>query len=288
MKEKIFPLQPIVLYDQVERPIDWSREFHAPAPLDVEIGFGNGEFLVRTAKENPGRHFVGIEQHWERTYKTLGRIAREDIANVRVLLVDAALAFERLFSPLTIDNIYCLFPCPWPKKRHVSHRLFSREFLRLLNSRLVKKGQLKIVTDFLPYRDWILEQIERTGFSKETKEIQPQYGTKFERKWLEEGQKEFYQLRLIKERHIRVPLKEDVQLRTYSLDNFNAQNFTMEDDRDGEEKVIFKEFLYDGKREKAMVYLVVAEKDLTQHLWVAIAHGSDRWYVCPAEGNRFI
>jgi len=167
-----------------------------------KIGFGMGEFLVRCATDSPNRNFVGLEQHWERIYKTLRRLERSRFAdpgaghpdNIKILRIDARVAFERLFSPRSIDVIYCLFPCPWPKKGHVKHRLFSKKFLRLLNSRLKAKGMIKIVTDFFPYYEWMLTQIPTTGFDAATQTTQPQYGTKFERKWCEEGQKEFFEL----------------------------------------------------------------------------------------------
>ena len=113
----------------MKRPADWSGHFASAQPVDVEIGFGNGDFLVRTAQTQPQRNFVGIEQQWERVYKTLKKVNRSEIDNVRVLLVDAWVALERLFLPRSIERIYCLFPCPWPKKEHAKHRLFSQSFL---------------------------------------------------------------------------------------------------------------------------------------------------------------
>ena len=64
MKAHYLSLQPLLLWQRVVRPIDWAQQFGRQAPVKVEIGFGNGEFLVREAQEHPEHNFVGIEQEW--------------------------------------------------------------------------------------------------------------------------------------------------------------------------------------------------------------------------------
>jgi len=189
-----------VSHYQHKRPIDWSMQFEQSAPLHVEIGFGLGEFMIRCAQENPGCNFVGIERDWKRLKKALNTIGRinavqpacDVIKNIRVIQVDAVIALERLFEPKSIDQIYSLFPCPWPKKRHIKHRLFSKDFFKLLNSRLKDQGSIKIVTDYYPYSVWLHQEAQGQGFDIKTKTIDPQFDTKFERKWCLEGQREFF------------------------------------------------------------------------------------------------
>ena len=139
MKSEYCSFKSLVSPYDLKKPIDWDQQFSRRAPMDVEIGFGMGEVLMRMARKSPRRNFVGIEQHWERICKTLRAMTKEQVAdpaifrNIRVLRVDARVVFERLFAPRSIDAIYCLFPCPWPKKGHVKNRLFANDFLRLLN-----------------------------------------------------------------------------------------------------------------------------------------------------------
>ena len=144
-------------------------------------------FLSAAPLAHPRRDYVGIELNWERICKTLTRITAErqrgKLENVRLLKIDARVAFERLFLPQTIDHIPLPFPCPWPKKGHVKHRLFSNAFLKLMNSRLKQKGRVKIVTDFLPYREWVLGEIDGSGFEAAVNSTEARYDTKFERKW---------------------------------------------------------------------------------------------------------
>lgn len=49
MKKRYLSLRPYIQWQKKEHPLQWVNIFGRKAPLDVEIGFGNGEFLVRQA-----------------------------------------------------------------------------------------------------------------------------------------------------------------------------------------------------------------------------------------------
>ena len=250
---------------------------------------------MRTAQENAQRNFVGIEQEWERIKKALRRIEllskpKEGagiLKNVRLLKGDAVVAFERLFKPATVDKIYCLFPCPWPKKCHVKYRLFSHENLKLMNSRLTDRGEIQMVTDYHPYFDWVLDQLGGAGFDVETETIKPQFNTKFEKKWQEAGQKEFFELRLRKKEHVEVPLEEDVEMKVYFSEEFHPDRFQFEDSS-GAASMIMKDFLFDKERNRGMLHLVVSEKNITQHVWLSVRLCPKGWRVAKAEGQAVL
>jgi tRNA (guanine-N7-)-methyltransferase len=288
MKSKYYSLKPFISPYTLDKPVDWGRPFNRSAPLDVEIGFGMGEMLRRMAEQSPERNFIGIEQHWERVCKTLRTmVGREDLyARVRILKVDARVAFERLIAPESVDNIYCFFPCPWPKKSHIKYRLFSNGSLRLFNNRLKGAGTIKIVTDFHPYIEWVLAQAQETGFQGEVKTVRPRYDTKFERKWRDEGQEEFFELSFRKEKHIEVPVEEDIHLKSYTLKDFCADRLQLDDEK-GDISVIFKGKLFDRDQQKVMVQCLVAEGHLAQYFWVSIVKKKDQWMVVRAESQNF-
>ncbi len=283
-----YSLKPLITHQHVERPITWSRQFNRRAPLDVEIGFGLGEFLIRSALAHPQRDYVGIEQHQERVTNALTRMTRTRAAtNIRILKIDARLALERLFFPKTITCLYCLFPCPWPKTGHIKHRLFANKFLKIVNSRMKHRGKVVIVTDSRSYIEWILGQVKDTGFHYCLRTVPPQYDTKFERKWHSDGQQNFYELVLTKITHQSVPVKKDTPLQSHALKQFDPRRFYFKD-QTGDITVIFKEMLFDPVKDKAMVHLVVAELDITQHFWVSIIKRGKIWRVCKADGQSFL
>jgi len=281
-------LTPLISPHDMEQPIKWKQ------PLDVEIGSGNGEMLIYSAKQFPKRNFVGIDQSWPCIYKTLREIKKnKGLQNIRILQLDARSTFERLFQPNSIDKITSLFPCPWPKKSHIKNRLFSGDFLKLLNNRLKEQGNLTITTDYFPYREWILKQSRDIGLSVQTKTIQPRYNTKFERKWQKEGQENFYEISLNKQKFrgqgadfSLSPLsKENLPLKSYKLDNFQPNKLQFKDHA-GDITVIFKDMLFDSSKQKAMVQVLVSEQELTQYVWITIRKNSDGWQLFKTNGQK--
>jgi tRNA (guanine-N7-)-methyltransferase len=287
MKARYLSLQPLLLWQRVSRPIDWTQQFGRQAPVEVEIGFGNGEFLVREAQAYPERNFVGIEQEWASVQRALRRIAQAKVDNVRVLLSDARIALERLFLPQTVQRVYALFPCPWPKERHVKHRLLTHTFLTLLNSRLMPEGTVQMVTDHERYLHWVLTQILDAGFTAQWTTIAPRFSTKYERKWCETGQQEFYDLRLQKTTHVASALLEDAALHIHRIMHFDATQFRLST-LHGAITVTCKEFLYDAQRQKGMVWVFVAETGLTQDFWIEIVHNGVDWAIRPARGCSIV
>jgi tRNA (guanine-N7-)-methyltransferase len=281
-------LRPFLNHGALGRPAPWKDIFTNSFPLEVEIGFGNGEYLAALSLQNPQVNFVGFEQYCERIQRTLRKLSRTGLDNVRVLRLDARAGLGRYFSPRTIARVHCLYPPPWPKKSDAKHRLFTNDFLKLVNSRLVDDGVLKIVTDHRPYIDWVLENIQDTGFSVAFKNIQANYGTKFEKKWVEGGQNEFYELALTKQQHRDVGLWEDCVLQSYLVDHFDPDHFGFEDYSDEGVAVSFKEILYDAKKKVALVHVIACDGPLSQNIRIVIAHSPQGWRITLAEGTMLM
>jgi tRNA (guanine-N7-)-methyltransferase len=288
MKPFYVSLKPFLNHGALSRPTDWPAVFANDHPLEVEIGFGNGEYLQRVSQERAEVNFVGFEQYCERIHRTLRKLSRTGLDNVRVLRLDARAGLERYFYPKTIAMVHCLYPPPWPKKSDTKHRLFTEDFLKLVNSRLADGGVLKIVTDHHPYIEWIRENIQGTGFSVVFNNIAANYGTKFEKKWVEGGQREFYELLLTKERHIPIGLKEDCTLQSYLIDQFNPDNFGFKDYSHEGVAVSFKEILYDTKKKTALVHVIACDGPLAQNIRIVIAHSNKGWRINLAEGTMLM
>lgn len=140
----------------VER-LDWGAVFGpapgapAPARIEVDLGAGDGGFLVARARANPGAAFLGVERLLGRARKIARRATRLGLPNVRVLRIEAGYAAEWLLPPRSVDAITVLFPDPWPKRRHHKHRLVQAGFLDACARALKPGGWLGIKTDDAPY-----------------------------------------------------------------------------------------------------------------------------------------
>lgn len=284
MKKHYLSIKPFIHWQQTERPINWDERFGRTGPVEVEIGFGNGAYLVKNAQNNPERNFVGIEVAWASVRRALRRINQLSVHNVRLLLVDTRVALEYLIAPHSLDRAYTLFPMPWPKKKHIKFRLFSQEFLKLLNNRLTADGDARVVTDHEEYAQWIQEQVPGTGFSVDENETSAVFETKYERKWQDQGQETFFDLHLVKTQSLDFTEKEEQPLKTYCADNFNPERFHPALER-GEVVVKFEDYLFDPEREKAMARALVVEDTLTQTIWIEIDRGERGWYIHVAAGS---
>ncbi|MBF0619456.1 MAG: tRNA (guanosine(46)-N7)-methyltransferase TrmB [Candidatus Omnitrophica bacterium] len=268
-------------------PIRWDAIFGNARPLELEIGFGTGEYLVGIAAAAPQTNFIGFEQDTKRIIKTLRKIHEAQLTNVRVMSVDARAGVEELFGPDALQKIHCLFPCPWPKKRHAKNRLFSSDFLKLMNTRLINGGVLKVVTDHAPYVAWIKENIPGSGFSVEARVIPPTYRTKFEKKWQESGQAEFYELVFTKMSAVLVEEKERGIMQKYLIAKADPAQAVFEN-LVGRVCVEFKEPLFDAARGQGMVLAIVTEDKRTQYLWIMIEQTPKGWRVGAAQGLNIL
>lgn len=268
-------------------PVRWEKEFGREGPLEVEIGFGTGEYITDLAGRDSGSNFLGFEQSPDRIVKTIRKIEQAGLCNVKVLKIDAALAFRYLLSKSEVQKVHCLFPCPWPKKRHAKHRLLSRDFLALVNSRLAGPGQMRIVTDHHPYADWIAEESAGAGFSLERRSIPPTFGTKFERKWSAAGQQAFDEIVLTKAADIHLSDQEVGEMKTYFLDKIDPARvgFGL---LAGPVSVQFKDFIFDAGRSRGMVQAVVTENGQTQYVWIMIRRTANNWCLSAAPGSSVL
>jgi len=120
-------------------------------PLEIEIGCGNGRFLVARAQKQPGTLFLGIERMLSRVRKLDKKACRLGLDNIRVLRLEAFYTLYYLLPPHRARAVYVFFPDPWPKRHHHTRRLFSPLFLDALWARLETGGAIQIATDHQEY-----------------------------------------------------------------------------------------------------------------------------------------
>lgn len=270
-------------------PINWDHEFDRFAPLNLEIGFGNGEFLARCAIEDPGHNYIGIEMTWGSIKRACNIFHRREIENVRLLWEDARAALAWDFPERSVNSITALYPCPWPKKKHAKFRLFKPDFLRLCNSRLVNGGTLTIVTDSASYRDEILKEntFELTGMRSTLEIIPASFKTKYEKKWQETGQTEFYRLVFKKVSHLQIPNPEVQLVKHHVVPHFDPDNFRPQDEQKPY-SVQFKQFIFDAKQQIGLLEVHAHEETIEQHFYIRIKKQENGWKIHPAAGPALL
>jgi tRNA (guanine-N7-)-methyltransferase len=140
-------------------PLNPATLFANQQPLRLEIGFGNGEALMRLAASHPHYNFLGIEVHGPGVGRLLLALEREGLKNVRVLRHDVAEVLEAL-PPACLEGIYIFFPDPWPKTRHHKRRLIQPILVAALASVLQPNGFLHLATDWEEYAEQMRTVLE--------------------------------------------------------------------------------------------------------------------------------
>ncbi|MBU6141247.1 MAG: tRNA (guanosine(46)-N7)-methyltransferase TrmB [Proteobacteria bacterium] len=131
-------------------------------PAILEIGFGFGDFIFEKAKKNPEKNFFGCEPHLNGVVNLLSKLEIEPLKNIQISLKDSRLLLEE-FPEKFFDEIYILFPDPWPKTKHFKRRLLTRKFFdKILSPKIKTGGKLVIATDHDSYKTWILAEFLRS------------------------------------------------------------------------------------------------------------------------------
>jgi tRNA (guanine-N7-)-methyltransferase len=131
------------------RRLDLPKIFGRTARLHVDLGCGNGSFLVDVAARMHEKNFLGIERLLGRVRSATRKAAR--LNNVRILRAETSYAVRYLLPEQSVEVFHLLFPDPWPKRRHQRRRLVTADFLHAICAALVENGILRIATDQADY-----------------------------------------------------------------------------------------------------------------------------------------
>jgi tRNA (guanine-N7-)-methyltransferase len=174
--------------------INFPALFNNSNPVEIEVGFGKGLFLVTTAEANPGVNYFGIE--WIRKYQLYAttRAAVRELQNVRTCCADAKIVLRDLVPPDSVRTVHVFFPDPWWKTRHKKRLLFTPDFARSVLRVLQPGGVLHFVTDVADYFEMVtgvLADVPAFGLLPPPAENAPQhdmdYLTNFERRFRKQG-----------------------------------------------------------------------------------------------------
>ena len=167
--------------------LEFDRIFSHLAPVEIDLGCGDGAFLAALARENPAHNFLGIERLLGRVRSVCRKVARLELKNARVLRMESTYAVANLLPAGSVTAFHLLFPDPWPKRRHHRRRAFTREFLLAIHRALIAGGLFHVATDHADYFRQIEKVIAATDIFAISCEQNNFPSTSFEQKYVARG-----------------------------------------------------------------------------------------------------
>lgn len=184
---------PSVLYKAANwfEPLDWRAVFESRQPIDIDVGCGNGSFLLWAATTYPRRNFLGVDRLLRRLRRVDRKAVRRGLNNVRLVRLEAMYLVSKLIPDESISTYHILFPDPWPKRRHHERRLISPDFLAGVHRTMTPDGAINCATDHEEYFEWIQRVFERSGrfAAAEPDVLPPVAQTDFEREFVAAGKR---------------------------------------------------------------------------------------------------
>lgn len=170
-------------------PLDWCALFGNDHPVEIEVGFGKGLFLVSQGVARPDVNFLGIEIERKYVLTTATRVATRLLANVKLACTDARWFLKERVPEASVAALHVYFPDPWWKTRHRKRKLFTLDFALQCARVLTGGGRLHFITDVA---DYFAETVEML---KSVPRLRPlpmptdegEALTNFERKYRAEG-----------------------------------------------------------------------------------------------------
>ncbi|HEY0423874.1 MAG TPA: tRNA (guanine(46)-N(7))-methyltransferase TrmB [Rhodopila sp.] len=132
-----------------------------PGPLWLEVGFGGGEHALAQVRAHPDVTLIACEVFENGICSLLSALVPEGEEataplppNLRLWTDDARILLRALPDGC-LDQLFLMFPDPWPKARHAKRRFVHPAMLPLL-ARVMKFGaEWRVASDDPTYQAWV-------------------------------------------------------------------------------------------------------------------------------------
>lgn len=175
--------------DRIDEPLDLQSLFQGNGPIEVELGAGDGSFLLAYASAHPEKRFFAVERLLGRLKKIDKQGRRRGIQNICCLRLQSEYVVRHLIPKGKANAIHVYFPDPWPKAKHERNRLIRQEVVEDFLELLAPGGQVFLRTDNVPYFELMQEVFAGVPGLKpsETPQELQSFTTDFERLFNSQG-----------------------------------------------------------------------------------------------------
>lgn len=140
-------------------PLNWKELFGRETPVVLDLGCGNGRFLIGSALTRPDHDHLGTD-----ILPVVIRYARKrgnqrGLANLRFAVLGAHELLERHVPPHSVAEVHCYHPQPYYDPAQVHRRQITPAFLALVHRSLLPGGLFVVQTDNPGYWKYIREVV---------------------------------------------------------------------------------------------------------------------------------
>lgn len=143
--------------------LDFHALFGNDNPVRLEIGCGNGGFLLTLAAREQDVNFLAVEICSNVILTAMERMKAAELKNVKFLNIPAEI-LPCYIPEGSIERIYLNFSTPLPEKSREKQRLTSSRFLEIYRKLLKKGGCIEQKTDSAEFFEYSLAKFKEHGF----------------------------------------------------------------------------------------------------------------------------
>lgn len=142
-----------------EGPLDVQSLFGRAAPLVVDLGCGNGRFLIGSAVWRPDHDHLGIDILPLVLRYASRRGNQRGLSNLRFAACDALTLVRKYLGPGSVRELHCYHPQPYHDPRDAHRRLLTPAFLALVHRSLALDGTFFVQTDNAGYWHYLRQVV---------------------------------------------------------------------------------------------------------------------------------
>jgi tRNA (guanine-N7-)-methyltransferase len=119
----------------------------------LEVGAGSGDFFLKTARLRPRTLCIAIERDKMRGKALLRRGKRAALPNLLAYRGNVVPTLTAEVPPGSLDRIFILYPCPWPKNSQRKNRWYNHPVMAHMVRSLKPGGRMVWASDQKFYID---------------------------------------------------------------------------------------------------------------------------------------
>lgn len=127
--------------------IDWTALFGRTAPVVLDLGCGNGRFLIGSGVWRPDRDHLGVDILPLVVRYAVRRANQRGLTNIRFAVAGGRELLANHVAPGSVAEIHCYHPQPYYSPEEIPKRLITPEFLALVHRSLAAGGTFFLQTD---------------------------------------------------------------------------------------------------------------------------------------------